>query len=762
MSTTVPISPKDVLSIFYSTSNSVKDTIPALHDYEPSTKEVNHSTTPVKELELVVKASDFPTIVETPGIGNEKLLSSVVSCSSLDTNESVGSSDGDKKYLHSIENMEADKTRQNLSPRLEFSAKEEEEAVVQNLERNECETIEALRAKLQSKDDRIESQRGELEQYYNMAQKYRCSVREKMQNIRALEQELAELRCNTVNYEDKTASTLPTNSKEKTNDSKVITNEEDCEGDNQDKIQQIRKELLSQRQIIGSLTSENNSFRKEAVDHLQDRVTLTKETALLKEKIKQLEEERDSVMHTLELKTGKDESLVRKLAEYESNQKENQIEMITLRREVIRLQNIVDDGEKENIVFQKLLSTSRETASFAMMNSIHDCEKEGKNSSSLVSSQEENTRRSGEKVVAASLRKQLEATKKREEGLLRQLSQQLDEFGMDAISVEDPVEETELKQQLRDSKCSIMEQLSDSQQEAINFLSSEVEELRSELELECKEKEQCLMESEKKEKAIEILKKESELFASETVDNETERQVLERNLSTKLGENKCLRDEIKELEAKTKQIPEIEATILKKDEEYQKLDQKMKELTKAKSTVDSEGAVQTPEGLTQSRSHRVNNDKAKREISVLKKALKQTYEKKFQELEEVLHERDLNITQLKTSIDSKEESIIRQQKELNGHISRRMTFEAELQEDKENLQNSLIEREREIEFLRKNTKTVQESDATLAWEVVRETVRDGVAASLDVLQSMTYDDDDDDNTNEMETNLFSFSSRSFG
>jgi len=568
-----------------------------------------------------------------------------------------------------------------------------------------------------------------------------------------LERDVSELRKSAIRN-DKKEMSIPQTIQSEDLESRPVHAVSESVSSRSTTIKEMTNESISQYQIIRSLTTENNALRKREIDHLQDSAPLEKEVILLREKVQVMEVNRDTRTKELDLKTGINRSIVRRLTDYESDEKENQVEIANLSQEVFKLQKTVDDGRKERIIFQKLLSTSRESASLAMSKSMTCGEDDGKVekknpvSASCIHSEET--------VVAASLRKELVETKKREGGLLRQLSQRLDQLGVEAVSVEDSSEETELKQQLRVSKSSIMDQLSDSQQEAIVFLSSEVEDLRSQLEVECKEKDKLTSMVADKNQELQILKKENELFASKAVDDETALKALEIDLSAQLGQNACLRDEIGELEIKTKKLLEIETELVKKDKECLKLDVKIKALTKLKIAAETVATTQaSSESLAQS-------DKSTREVSVLKRALKQTYEKKFerhsQEYNNAIQGKDMEIARLKGCIESQEECISKHEAVINDQIVQNIAFEAEYQEEHENLSNSLNERNRQLKYMRERMLILQQSDASLVWKTVSETVREGVTASLSVLQDLTADSD----TNEVEDERFHFSSRSYG
>jgi len=428
-------SPIDVLSVLYSMNETAEV---AINKLEPAICAVNQNTlqSPDPECGMMVVTP------EATSNSNHMPSSAVVSCSSLDTYESINEND---KHMDGMMIEVVDVSRQNIS-QTTFNETKNWEMSTQDTSK--------LRKKLHAKEEVVKRQRNELEQYRNMAQKYRTSVREKLSQIRTLEKDVYELRRSAV-PNDKREMSIPQAIQSEDLDSTPVYVESESLSSRSTTIKQMTNESISQYQIIKSLTTENNALRKREIDHLQDRAPLEKELIVLREKVQVMEVNRDTRTKELELKTGINRSIVRRLTDYESDEKENQVEIANLSQEVFNLQKTVDDGRKEKIVFQKLLSTSRESASLAMSKSMtcgeNDGKVEKKNPLSASSIQSEET------VVATSLRKELVETKKREGGLLRQLSQRLDQLGVEPVSVEDSSEETELKQQLRVSKSSIMD-----------------------------------------------------------------------------------------------------------------------------------------------------------------------------------------------------------------------------------------------------------------------------------------------------------------
>ena len=134
--------------------------------------------------------------------------------------------------------------------------------------------------------------------------------------------------------------------------------------------------------------------------------------------------------------------------------------------------------------------------------------------------------------LSDSLKKELQATRKREQELRSELCDGVDADGMKL------------------GNDSIMDKLAESQQEAILYLTGEVEELRLQLEKECRAKEQLDESSMKKEDCIRMLKHENEMIASDLIVHEKKLETFQNNLSIKSGENACLQDEVKELCAK--------------------------------------------------------------------------------------------------------------------------------------------------------------------------------------------------------------------
>jgi len=773
-------SPRDVLSMLYSMNDEAENITnkskPAMYAASPNVLESKCGT-------LVVTS-------EATEITNCE-IDSVISCSSLDTNESVNTSETQRCDIDAIDEIKVDMAKPNLSQK---SIKREHSDIEENVG---MQANIMHQRELEALNEQVKYQHDELEQYHTMVQKYRTSVREKVGQIRALEIDVSELRNNAGEI---VAPQITQAGNTDCKQDHIIT-------ESYSSVQEMSNETTSQYQIIESLTNENNALRKREIGHLQEGATMEKEVILLRGKVRDLEEVRDTTIKELELKTGINESILQRLADFESDERKHQVEIANLSQEVFKLQKTVDDGKKERIVFQKLLSTSRETASLAMSKNMTDREnsRETESGDPLSTSDTQ----SKETKVAASLRKELEATKKREKGMLRQLSQQLGQIGVNTDLGDS--EEIELEQQLQNSKCSIMDQLSDSQQQAIVFLSSEVDKLRSLLEVECMEKDDLVLSVENKNQEIKILQKEIELLGSEAVENEGNLKLLEIKLSTQLGKNACLRDEVQELEIKSKRFVEIEIELVKKEKEYRKLDLKLKALAKMNTGDDSAITVNASnDDSFQNRTHIGNSNKSTREVSVLKRALKQTYEKKFerqiqdhcnivnekdteiaslkghieskeglitrqqeqkferhlQEHSNIVHEKNIEIARLKSCIEnkedsiaqqkgeetyektlecqfqeyinsaqekdvqiahlkdcikSKEESITRQQEQLNKQIIQRITFEAEYEQEHENLSNSLNERDRELKYMRKRIIKLKKSGASLAWNAVSKT-----------------------------------------
>merc|ERR1712238_374588 len=100
--------------------------------------------------------------------------------------------------------------------------------------------------------------------------------------------------------------------------------------------------------------------------------------------------------------------------------------------------------------------------------------------------------------------------------------------------------------------------MSESQQEAILHLKDKVQDLRSQLNQDHENKTQFEESIKKKDETIKVLRKESELFASELVINENDRENLHRNLAVKVGENCCLKEELSTSEGISEKLQSLQ------------------------------------------------------------------------------------------------------------------------------------------------------------------------------------------------------------
>merc|ERR1712238_252752 len=134
-------------------------------------------------------------------------------------------------------------------------------------------------------------------------------------------------------------------------------------------------------------------------------------------------------------------------------------------------------------------------------------------------------------------------------------------------------DQVEITENFLNDRDSIIDKLSESQQEAILHLKDKVQDLRSQLNQDHENKTQFEESIKKKDETIKVLRKESELFASELVINEKDRENLHRNLAVKVGENCSLKEKDQknqELESNEKKLKSIEHTLQEKIKELEK------------------------------------------------------------------------------------------------------------------------------------------------------------------------------------------------
>jgi len=656
-----------------------------------------------------------------------------------------------------------------------------------------------MNTQLQIKDAIIHSQREELARYNNLINKYRNSIREKNLSLKSMEPIVDELKNEipgiTHNPTDENDDNLAIEVNQ-TFSSAFTSSMYSCE---EATLEAMQSELRTYKQIIASLTDENNAFRQKDTVQLQAVDQLKQELHQVKQRVVEPEGELKLLREEVEMKAQMAQAIMKQMTTLQENDNGNQVQIAELGHEVIRLEKLSLELEQDNETLQKLLTTSREAVLNRSMMSgsvppglndsgVGDAATDHVNTS--INSSFRSMEEDGYTVVQESLRNELEATKKREQYLREQLE--------------------EMCHNANNDKDSIMEKVSESQQEAIIYLNGEVGDLRSQLEIERKKFDAQLDIMKITEEKIQVLEDENKLAVAETIKTEKLWKSVRQDLSMKAGENACLRDEIAELEEKASIVERLEVTLKQMEVEFEKLSKVNAELeaqAQARVVVPAQRSpFRPPKSVSRPRETdhdnmseadetvmtvEIDNDKSftfdaeaeilektrpseqgatLRKFSVLKKALKQNYEQKRKELEQVLESKESQIGKLTVSVESQRLSQQKQRRELRQLETKRISHESEMNEELENLKTSLKDRDIKINALKVKMHRLQDKckGEGTSWRGVSgisDALMDGVGASIKLFESMSFSNDEDEADKEedrRDQRSATLSSKSFG
>jgi hypothetical protein len=624
-----------------------------------------------------------------------------------------------------------------------------------------------LKSEMHVKDVIMESQRNELQRYNNLIKKYRTRIREKNSVIQSMENSLERLR----NEGDVHGIPLEggNGAINQSFDGTYFSNaESSCE---EATLQAVQSELRTYKQIIAALTDENNEFRQKDMMQLEKINALDKEA---KSRVRPSEQELQRLKDNVEMKTKIAENLIEEMTMLKGNDNNYQVQIAELGQEVIRTENENIFLEEENKTLQKLLHTSREAVTNRSMESLNESQLDIDNINlSFQSGYSE--------IMEDSLRNELQTTKKREAKLLEQMANMCHKG---------------------DDRDAIMESLSDSQQEAIVYLTGELEVLRTQIDEE-RHKSRAQNDAEEKVKAmVHILEHENKLAVAETIRNENLLEKVQQNLSIKSGENACLRDEVSELEEKSLQFQALESSLKDMEQECRHLNEINKDLLAASTS----GEILTPKiwippPQSASRSRQAteedtmseadntlisveidtdnieteilnqtkpsDQDAALRKFHVLKKALKQTYEKKQKELEEALQNRELELEKLTLNLKEQKSCQQQQHSELENLEIHRISNEAEMYEHIQALQMSIKERDSVLNAMKVKMHKLQDrcNGEARSWSAVSgisDALINGVEKSIELFESLSFGNDEHEVANEDYRTRAPLSSKSFG
>lgn len=453
----------------------------------------------------------------------------------------------------------------------------------------------------------------------------------------------------------------------------------------------------------------------------------------------------DKLQEELKVKSLMAENQIRQNTSLQEKIVELQVNIASLGETVIQLENKNENLEREKDALQKLLATSREIAkhkveldrstdkSFdrSLMDQTLDIVKESPDVGGSIDSSMFH-----ESLVIDSLRKELEITKGREDHLRHQL----------ALLVHE-----------KDGPNKIMETISESQQEAISYLSSEVEELRSLLIKEGEKIATQMAHSITNIDTIHVLEEENQAVAAQMLEQEKRLETLQQDLSMKLGENACLRDEIAELEQKLHSSrPTIDR--LKNSHGIPSPDRSKsgrggdsstsRSITRRDSdtefsliTVEMENGDQGDVALIETYHHddTFSQSKITKKFDILKRAMKQKYEKKVQNLEDTISAQQNEIKKLVEALKRKETELVKSQECAEDLEIKRVFMEAEMNQEAEGMRVALKDRSLQIERLKKallRLQTDREGNPSQSnLKVMSDYLIDGVGASVEYIES---------------------------
>lgn len=615
-----------------------------------------------------------------------------------------------------------------------------------------------IRTKYKAQQSIIESQREELKRYNGILKTYRTSIREKNDCLKSMEKEVTELkqRSDANSAEENTIQSTPRSTWEEAT------------------LSALQSELRTYQQIIASLTDENNAFRQKEISYLQKVQSLEKDVFDLKNNTNRpSEEEFRKLEKDLRLKTEFEGLILNTINGLEEKESENQVQIAELGHSILKAEKICGKLERENETLQKLLNTSREAVlNRSLENDSHLDDSFRVNASFRSADEDVNT------IVQESLRNELKQSKNRESQLRKQLKDLC---------------------QNDDNKDNIMESLSESQQEAIVYLNGEVNDLRTQLEQERKKSKLQLETMMTVEDKLEVLEQENKLAAEETVVKEKLLETAWQDLSMKNGESACLRDEVAELEEQSGRAQKLEASLRNLEAEHEALKKAHAYVQSQPQTVNNAKARPSPSPSRTSAFEQDNlseaevtlmtidvdhgnfngvveneveistekrtsdHDTSLRKFSVLKKALKQSYEKKVKELKADLETKECEVGKLTVNLESQRLSFQKQQDELNQMEIRRIYNESEMSQELENLRTSVKDRDNTVSSLRQtinqiHDKSKEDGSSWTGVSDISNALIDGVGKSIEMFESISFGQGHEDGKEACQT----LSSTSFG
>lgn len=534
----------------------------------------------------------------------------------------------------------------------------------------------------------------------------------------------------------------------------------------------VVSELRTYRHIIAKLTDENDSLK---IQTTQQRLTIESLEKQLHEVQSQQHptnpNELEHLKEELNMKNSMIENAILKNTNMEQDMVDLQVKIASLGETVMQLEHSNEKLEQEKQVLQKLLSTSRELAvnkslldrradkSFDMSLNRSLIDKSVDMDLNLTSDDVDISRDSSSTtqstLVIESLRKELDATKGRENELRQQLRTLMSK---------------------KEGTDGIMDKISESQQEAIEYLTSEIEELRVQLQQEEAKVAGFIEKSVSNQDTIQVLEEENHAVAAQILQREKQLETIKQDLSTKLGENACLRDEIVELEQRLQNMEQLDngnsqlehqrktirkgssspkrnlslgRDVIKTPERRLRRNDSETELSLM--TVEMENGDQGDADLIESfkQNENQNNVSVTKKFDILKKAMKQKYEKKIRKLKETVSAREDEVKELKRTLKSKESELRRSQEDAEDMEIKRVFMEAEMNQETEGLRTVLKDRCLQVEALKKALLRLQRetgndlSQSNL--QTISDLLIDGVGAGFDYIGSFMSSFDAEDN-----------------
>ncbi len=611
----------------------------------------------------------------------------------------------------------------------------------------------------------IESQREELKRYNGILKTYRQSLRDKNDSLKSMEKQIDELKQRSKsNPTDGNCNNTNTGQ-----DPNKSTSDSPWEAVT---LSALKSELRTYQQIIASLTDENNGFRSKEVSLLKKIKSLESELMDLKSNSKgPSEEDFLQLEKELFLKTEITKSVMEKINSLEMRESENQVQIAELGQGILRSEKICMKLEKENETLKKQLNTSREAT---LNRSVDNCrtgtdlneshlDDSFRMNNSFRSSEED-----GNTIVQESLRNELEQSKRREAQLREQLKNLCANTG---------------------SKNNIMESLSESQQEVIVYLNGEVNDLRNQLEQERMKSKTQLSNILSVEDKLEILEQENKLVTEDAISKGKLLESVRQDLSMRNGENACLRDEVAELEEKSSRVHKLETSLRNLEAEHETLKKAHRRTQSQLQTLnntkerpsltrkvpsspsvrsrtslsepdnmsltevtlmtidvdnDSSNGVEKEVELSQVAEKRTfDQDASVRKFGVLKKALKQSYEKKINELKSDLDKKEQELNKLTGDLEN-QRTVFQKELDMFKQMEvRRICHESEMNQELEDLKTFVKDRDDTVTILRQTISQFHghSNDDGPAWTGVSEisnALIDGVGKSIEIIENMSF------------------------